>query len=248
MTWVKIDDLLPDHPKVRRAGPAAAWLYIAGLCYCSRYLTDGFIADAALPWMGQYSKGRARTLAAKLVEVGLWERVDGGYQVHDYLQWNRSKAETKQQREAARVRMNKRRSSPEATHPCSPELPTSTSTSEQDTGTTKQKGTNVGTEGEEGSSPEHSANIFRLYEQTIGPFDPHMATKLTEAEGEYSQECIRHSFQEASENNARSWRYVEAILKAHKANGCYAARRPKSEAEANEVLERHERQQSTKGR
>ena len=239
MTWVKIDDLFPDHPKVRWAGTAAAWLYVAGLCYCARYLTDGFIADVSLAGLGQYGKSRARTLAAKLVEVGLWERVDGGHRVHDYLQWNRSKAETEQQRDAARVRMNKRRSSPD--------VPTSSSTSEQDTGTTKQKETNVGTDVEEGSSHDVHVNIFRLYEQTVGPFDPHMATKLTEAEGEYSQECIRHSFREASENNARSWRYVETILKSHKASGCYAGRQRQTEAGASaEVLERHEQQQAAK--
>ena len=92
---------------------------------------------------------------------------------------------------------------------------------------------------------EAEENIFRLYEQTIGPFDPHMATKLTEAEAEYSWECIQHSFEEASENNARSWRYVEAILKAHKANGCYTQRRVEARA-STEVLERHEQQQREK--
>lgn len=84
------------------------------------------------------------------------------------------------------------------------------------------------------TDPETEDNIFRLCEQTIGPFDPHMATKLTEAEQEYSWECIQHSFAEASENNARSWRYVEAILKAHKVNGCYTARRAEAAARGNE--------------
>ena len=43
MSWVKIDDHFSDHPKVVQAGPEAAWLYICGLCYCAKYLTDGFI-------------------------------------------------------------------------------------------------------------------------------------------------------------------------------------------------------------
>lgn len=90
-------------------------------------------------------------------------------------------------------------------------------------------------------------NIFRLYEQTIGPFDPHMATKLEEAEKEYSAECVRHSFQEASENNARSWRYVETILKAHKSGGCYSGKRCEHDP-ATDTLERHERQMNEKTR
>lgn len=99
------------------------------------------------------------------------------------------------------------------------------------------------TDPETDSEAEETPNIFRLYEQTIGPFDPHMATKLEEAEKEYSWECIRHSFEEASELNKRSWRYVEAILRAHKANGCYAGKRGSSQSDDrdhDEIHRRHE--------
>jgi hypothetical protein len=69
-----------------------------------------------------------------------------------------------------------------------------------------------------------------------------MAALLEEAEKEYSEECIRHSFAEATENNARSWRYVETILKAHKANGCYAGKRGEPDVE----LSIHEQAQAAK--
>lgn len=46
MPWVRIDDGMPQHPKVAAAGPLAFALQIAGLCYCNRNLTDGFIPRA----------------------------------------------------------------------------------------------------------------------------------------------------------------------------------------------------------
>lgn len=79
VTWVKLDDQFPDHPKVLEVGPAAAWLYICGLAYASRYLTDGFIPTAEI-------KRIHRSISAKkLVGVGLWTHVEGGYRVADWL-------------------------------------------------------------------------------------------------------------------------------------------------------------------
>ena len=43
MSWIKIDDQFADHPKVLQAGPLASWMYVCGLTYAGRYLTDGFI-------------------------------------------------------------------------------------------------------------------------------------------------------------------------------------------------------------
>ena len=236
MTWVKLDDLFPGHLKVLRAGPSAAWLFVAGLCYCAQYLTDGFIPDEALPGLGQYGALRAKHLAGVLVGVSLWERRDGGYYIHDYLNYQPSRKDTEQQREAKRragqaggqasalargqalARPTVQPPSPTRPQPLPQPRPS---------------------EGAADAAP----NIFRLYEQTIGPFDPHMATKLDEAEKEYSQECIQHSFAEASENNARSWRYVETILKSHKRDGCYAGRRQSSDPvtlEHDEIHRRHE--------
>ena len=76
------------------------------------------------------------------------------------------------------------------------------------------------------------AAIFRLYEEHIGTLDPYIAARLTEAEEEYSRECLTHSFAEASRQNIRRWAYVEAILKAHKQEGCYV-RRPKANGQGH---------------
>lgn len=89
MAWLKLDDRFAHHPKVLAAGPMAAWLHICGLSYCSEYLTDGYIPDGALPILAAVDA--PAQLAERLVEVGLWERADGGYRVHDYLEYNPSR-------------------------------------------------------------------------------------------------------------------------------------------------------------
>ena len=102
MTWVKLTDVFPDHPKIRMAGQAAAWLYVAGLCHCARHTTNGLIVDVALPGLGGYGNSRVSKLAQVLVNVGLWERQDGGYMVHDYLDFQPSREVVERQREQRR--------------------------------------------------------------------------------------------------------------------------------------------------
>jgi DnaD/phage-associated family protein len=62
-------------------------------------------------------------------------------------------------------------------------------------------------------------NIFRLYEQHIGPLTPMISEALTEAEAEYPSDWIEEALRIAVENNVRKWRYVEAILRAWQEEG-----------------------------
>jgi DnaD/phage-associated family protein len=62
-------------------------------------------------------------------------------------------------------------------------------------------------------------NIFRLYEENIGPLTPLIADALKDAEETYSTEWIAESIDLAVRNNKRSWRYCEAILKRWKEEG-----------------------------
>lgn len=82
MSWVRIDDHAHEHRKQTAAGPAACWLWVCGLMYCNRQgKRDGVIPASALHTLGVDG---AKRLAAKLVEVGLWEQTDTGFLVHDY--------------------------------------------------------------------------------------------------------------------------------------------------------------------
>jgi DnaD/phage-associated family protein len=57
-------------------------------------------------------------------------------------------------------------------------------------------------------------NIYRLYEQNIGPLTPMIADALREAETTYPIEWITEAVRAAVEANVRRWRYIEAILRA----------------------------------
>lgn len=61
--------------------------------------------------------------------------------------------------------------------------------------------------------------IFKLYEENIGPLTPMIADVLRDCEKDYPYEWINDAVQEAVINNARSWRYIESILKNWKENG-----------------------------
>lgn len=55
--------------------------------------------------------------------------------------------------------------------------------------------------------------IYSLYEQNIGPLTPMIAETLKDAEASYPIAWIEEAVRLAVENNARKWRYIEAILK-----------------------------------
>lgn len=99
MTWVKIDDNFPDHPRVVGLSDSAFRTHIAGLCYSARYLTDGSIPSSALRSIGP------RKAATELEKAGLWQRSDHGWLIRDYLDYNPSRESVEGKREAARERM-----------------------------------------------------------------------------------------------------------------------------------------------
>ena len=67
--------------------------------------------------------------------------------------------------------------------------------------------------------PFERTNIFRLYEENIGPLTPLIADALKDAEETYSAEWVAETIDLAVKNNKRSWRYCEAILKRWKEEG-----------------------------
>lgn len=98
MAWVKLDDQAPRNLKMLRAGPAACWLWVCGIAHSQSQLTDGFISLDVLPMIGVKGMARAKRLAEALVTVGLFERADGGYQVHDYHMFNATADEAREKR------------------------------------------------------------------------------------------------------------------------------------------------------
>lgn len=110
MTWIKLDDAYPEHRKLKRAGDLRAFciaLDIAGMCFCGRFNTDGFIGDDDLPGVLEVLPvNRRQVVLAKLVTIGRWDRDGerGGYWVRNYLGYNPSAARREQIAKAGRER------------------------------------------------------------------------------------------------------------------------------------------------
>jgi len=64
-----------------------------------------------------------------------------------------------------------------------------------------------------GAPPARRARPAQVYEDEIGLLTPSVAEALAEAGERYPQEWIVDALRLAAKNNARSWRYAEAILR-----------------------------------
>lgn len=56
-------------------------------------------------------------------------------------------------------------------------------------------------------------NIFKLYEENIGPLTPLIADALKDAQNTYPEAWVSEAIQIAVKNNVRRWKYIESILK-----------------------------------
>lgn len=110
MSYVRLDDNFADHPKLRRysrrARCSAGWLHVEALCYAGRHNTDGFIPSEVAGEFGSQAD-IARLTAPFNNGCGLWEVTDGGYLIHDYLDYNPSRREVDEKRDKARERMRR---------------------------------------------------------------------------------------------------------------------------------------------
>ena len=67
--------------------------------------------------------------------------------------------------------------------------------------------------------PVERPNVFRVYEENIGPLTPLIADALKDAEELYQAYWITDAIELAVKNNKRNWKYCEAILKRWKEEG-----------------------------
>lgn len=86
--YLNLDDNYADHPKVDALSDGAFRLQTAGLCYCARKLTDGFVEKTRVHRLMPVYREK---YLAELLDAGIWVEVMGGFHVHDYLDWNKSR-------------------------------------------------------------------------------------------------------------------------------------------------------------
>jgi len=82
--------------------------------------------------------------------------------------------------------------------------------------------------------PIERPNIFRLYEENIGPLTPLIADMLKEAEELYREEWFEEAFAIAVKNNKRNWKYVDAILKRWREEGSHGQKDQQSSGKSSE--------------
>lgn len=105
MAWIKLDDNFPDHQKVERLNDSAFRLHVSALCHCARNLTDGFVSRKSLGRLTDNS--RPSRLTSKLIDAGLWAATEGGWFVHDYLDYNPSAEAVRAERKVTAERVRK---------------------------------------------------------------------------------------------------------------------------------------------
>ena len=116
MAWAKLYDEWTDHPKVLAVDPHSKLLWLASISYSNRNLTDGFLpaaqVDRLINWSdlelwdsdGEPTSVDPQQLANRLCDADLWEPVEGGYRVHDFLDYQVSKEQVERTKQAAAER------------------------------------------------------------------------------------------------------------------------------------------------
>lgn len=108
MTWGKMDDKFHRNRKVRelrrtKAGREAlgCWAFWWSWCLDDSALT-GLVPEVELD-------ANDKRAAKMLTDVGLWEATEGGFQFHDFREYNPTREQREAKKEADRVRVAARR-------------------------------------------------------------------------------------------------------------------------------------------
>jgi hypothetical protein len=152
MPWVRLDDRFASHRKVALLSDRAFRLYISALCWASENLTEGKILDRELSVVARVRGLKAA--AAELQQAGLWDRVEDGWQIHDYLDYNPDRAKIQAEREANAARQQAFRDRKKAARDAARNAVTDDSPKQQNSTTT----TASRHDGDTNAREEHLAN------------------------------------------------------------------------------------------
>lgn len=99
MTWTKLDDTFHSHPKIRRAWrePIALGLHVLALNYATCHDLDGEVPTEFVEDQVPDQSDRARAIEV-LVDIGLWAENGKGWVIHDFLEYQPSRAKLREKR------------------------------------------------------------------------------------------------------------------------------------------------------
>lgn len=169
MPWVRLDDRFPSHRKVALLSDRAFRLYVSALCWSAENLTEGKITDRELPVVARLRgiKAAARELEA----ARLWDRVNDGWEIHDYLIYQRDRDQVKAERAANaarqkawrdRKRVNKEAASQDASNAPSNGVTPDAENSPNDATTTRQRHDDDTTERESDRTNQSESQVTEI--------------------------------------------------------------------------------------
>lgn len=114
MAWFALDDGFDTHPKVRKAGNAAIGLFVRLGVHATKHLTEGHLDGTIVRDYGTAATIRKLLTVGMLHEPGHGcprcpQPAADGFYIHDYLDYNKSRAQIEAAREAARKRQQRGR-------------------------------------------------------------------------------------------------------------------------------------------
>jgi hypothetical protein len=105
--FAKVETRLLGHPKFLGLGMAARGLWLSGLLYAKAQGSGGFVPESWAEFGSGCGERVEQACIAELVSRGLWERTEGGWQMHDYAEHQSTPDFAALGRRSAEVRQEK---------------------------------------------------------------------------------------------------------------------------------------------
>jgi hypothetical protein len=173
MGYAQLDDTFWCNPKIVDLPALALRLYVRSISFSSALNTGGAVSKGTL----RVLDGNAK-LAAELVKASLWDADGDAWKVHDYEQYNISKAKRDAARANARKRWEPSESTvshdakPEISHDAKPPTPLPISHHPQEkvagTGAGKEQQDLASCDAKNDTAPQPVPRAFQLAEAIVG--------------------------------------------------------------------------------
>lgn len=225
MPWVRFDDRFPSNRKISLLSDRAFRLYVSAVCWSAENLTDGVILDEELTLVAHVRNiNGARN---ELESRGLWERIEGGWRIHDYhdYQPTRHRVMEDRRRNAARQEAfrERKRAKQDAAAPATP--PPSNAGSNDVTNGVSHGGSNnvpsrpdpvLPTEVQGDSARGHTE---RLAESPAADADKPRGTPKNPAKHETADKLAAAFWEHHKQRTAQSFIAIRGIVRTALANG-----------------------------
>lgn len=104
MTWYRIEGNMPQHEKYAPLSDAAFRLAITAGAWCASMMTDGRLPKKMIAGLTRAPAGKKLDESVKeLIDARIWDRIEGddaALFVHDFLDWNMSRAQWQAKKDA----------------------------------------------------------------------------------------------------------------------------------------------------